>query len=71
MSDPAEYRDGDFAAFEEFSKANLAWTVPSLRWLRFNAHANGLERAGAFVEQGRRVLIYKPAFFRWVAGGGK
>ena len=71
MSDPAEYRDGDFVTFSEFAKANTAWSKASLRWLRFTANSNGLAKAGAFVEQGRRVLIHKPAFFKWVAGGGK
>lgn len=70
MSD-REYRDGDFATLEEFAKANPAWTKASLQWLRFNDEKNGLAKAGAFIKNGKRLLIYRPAFFAWVAAGGK
>ena len=38
-------------------------TVPSLRWLRFNAASNGL--AKAFKKVGGRVLVDEDEFFRW------
>ncbi len=71
MPDSTEYRDGDFATFSQFHQTNPAWTEASLRWLRFNEATNGAKKAGVFVEQGRRVLIYRPAFFRLLAGGRK
>jgi hypothetical protein len=42
------------------------WSEPSLRWLIFKAHSNGLEEAGAIVRAGRRVFIDETAFFRWL-----
>lgn len=64
-----EIRDGDFATLKLFSKENPAWSEGSLRWLRFNDASNGLAEAGAFIEQGRRVLIDKQRFFQWVRSG--
>ena len=66
MQTPAPIRDGDFVTFKRFSTENPAWSEASLRWLRFNERSNGLAESGAFIEQGRRVLLYKPAFFAWV-----
>lgn len=37
------------------------WTIPSLRWLRFNDQINGFN--GAFVKVGRRLLIDETRFF--------
>jgi hypothetical protein len=64
-------RDGDIVTFKQFSKNNPAWSEQSLRWLRFNQETNGLAGAGVFIEQGRRVLLDKPAFFSWVRQGRK
>lgn len=61
-------RDNDIVTIPQFSKDNPAWSEASLRWLRFNEAANGLAEAGAFIQQGRRVLIDKPRFFAWVRG---
>lgn len=64
-----EVRDGDIVTFKQFSKENPAWSEASLRWLRFNQSSNGLEASGAFIEQGRRILLDKPRFFNWVRSG--
>lgn len=64
-------RDGDIVTFTQFSKDNPAWTVASLRWMRFNEHTNGLAQANVFVQQGKRVLLDKPRFFAWVRAGQK
>jgi hypothetical protein len=66
-----EVRDGEIVTLKQFSRENPAWSESSLRWLRFNQSSNGLESAGAFIEQGRRVLLDKPAFFSWVRQGRK
>ena len=57
-----ESRDGGIVTFKQFSQENPAWSEGSLRWLRFNEASNGLADSGAFIEQGRRVLIDKPRF---------
>ncbi len=46
-----------------FSQEHPAWSVPSLRWLRFMQHKNGF--ASAFKTVGKnRVLIDEAEFFR-------
>lgn len=64
-----EIRDGDVVTVKQFSQQNPAWSEGSLRWLRFNQDSNGLAEAGAFLEQGRRLLLHKPSFFAWVRNG--
>ena len=49
-------------AFAE--KHAAAFTVPGLRWLRFNQKTNGF--AEAFVAVGRRVLIDEERFFECI-----
>jgi hypothetical protein len=41
-------------------------TENQLRWLIFNADANGLSAHGAIVRIGRRVYIDEDAFDRWI-----
>lgn len=67
----SEVLDGQIVTLKQFSHENPAWTVASLRWLRFNESSNGLAEFGAFIQQGRRVLLDKPRFFEWVRGGQK
>lgn len=58
--------DGDIVTFDQFSAANPAWSSSSLRWMRFNAASNGSTKAGVWIQQGRRVLINKKKFFKWL-----
>jgi hypothetical protein len=69
VSTSIDFRDGDIVTLKQFSKENPAWTEASLRWLRFNQSSNGLQSAGAFIQQGRRVLLDKPRFFSWIRNG--
>ena len=55
----------NLSSFSAFSKKHSdAFTVPSLRWLRFKEDTNGF--AGAFVNVGRRVLVDEDRFFECV-----
>jgi hypothetical protein len=45
----------------QFSEKHRAFTVASLRWLRFNQETRGFARA--FLTVGRRVLIDEGKFF--------
>ncbi len=47
----------------QFSKKHPAFPVGGLRWMRFNSKTNGMESAGIFVQNGRRVLINEEKFF--------
>lgn len=47
--------------FPQFCERHPWCTEGGLRWLRFNCHENGFERA--FRTLGRRVLIDEEAFF--------
>lgn len=62
-------RGGDIVTIRQFTTENPAWSEQSLRWLRFNEETNGLAQAHAFIKHGRRVLLDKPAFFRWLKNG--
>ena len=66
MDETTQYRDGELVTFRQFSAENPVWTEASLRWLRFKSATNGAAGAGVFIQQGRRVLLCKPAFFRWL-----
>jgi len=45
---------------------NYPFSEPSIRWMVFNARANGLAAAGAITRVGRRVYINLDAFERWL-----
>ena len=46
---------------QQFAEENPAFTVGSLRWLRFQQDENGFR--GAFVKIGERVLVNEERFF--------
>jgi hypothetical protein len=51
----------DLRTLDKFAAESAGtFTVPSLRWMRFNAEHNGF--ADAFLTVGRRVLIHVPRF---------
>lgn len=60
--------------FEQFSKKHQAFSISSLRWIRFNSNIrksskgvvakNGM--ADAFVKLGNRVYINEPVFFKLI-----
>lgn len=53
---------------QQFCDENRAFTPGGVRWLLFNRKANGLEKSGAVVRIGRRVLIDDARFFNWIDG---
>ena len=54
------------ATIPNFAKKHPdAFTVSSVRWIRFNQDTNGF--ASAFVTVGRRVLIDEDRFFEIIA----
>jgi hypothetical protein len=50
----------------QLSQKLPAFTQSSLRWLIFNSASNGLEKSGALMRLGRRVLIDEEKFIEWV-----
>lgn len=50
----------------QFAEANPAFSEASLRWQIFNARENGLQRAGALLRNGRRILIDADKFYQWL-----
>jgi hypothetical protein len=50
----------------QFTAKQPAFTLGGMRALIFNAHDNGLIKAGAIVRVGRKVLIDETKFFGWV-----
>ena len=47
-----------------------AFTQASIRWLIFCAQENGLEKSGAIIRVGRRVLIDEEKFVGWIRAHG-
>jgi hypothetical protein len=50
----------------QFASESGVWSEASLRWMIFQAEANGLSKAGAIVRIGRRVYIDPAGFDRWI-----
>jgi hypothetical protein len=50
----------------QFIKKHPFISNGGLRFQIFNAKSNGLERAGAIVRMGKRVLIDEGRYFAWV-----
>ena len=57
-------RSKNLLTVRQLSDSCPAFTEASLRWLIFNAKANGLNRA--LVKVGRRVLIDVHEFEKWL-----
>lgn len=53
----------------QFAERHPAFSIGSLRWLRFNEEHNGF--SSVFVTVGRRVLINEGEFFRIVMDRGE
>ncbi len=50
----------------QFCEHHPVFTEGGLRYYIFNAETNGLQKSGAIVRLGRRVLINEDKFFNWV-----
>lgn len=51
---------------KQFCADNQAFPEGGVRWDIFNEKSNGLERSGAIIRKGRRVLIDEDKYFEWV-----
>jgi hypothetical protein len=54
----------------QISTRHPAFTEASIRWLIFRAADNGLERSGAIMRLGRKVLIDEALFVAWARSQG-
>ena len=52
----------------QLTERHPAFSEPSVRWLIFNSHENGLADSGALLRNGRRVLIDETKFLAWLEG---
>ena len=52
----------------KFSQRHSFITEGGLRFQIFNAKENGLEKAGAIIRIGRRVLVNEKNYFSWIEG---
>ena len=57
-----------FLTVRQFSEKHPAFPEGGLRHRIFHANQNGLEKSGALVRNGRRVLIDEERFFDWLRG---
>ena len=50
----------------QFCNRNPFITEGGLRFQIFNRQTNGLEKSGAIIRLGRKVLIDEPRYFDWI-----
>lgn len=55
----------------QFSKRHQWISESGLRWLLFNRKSNGLEKSGAIIMLGRKLLIDEAKFLGWVRHQGQ
>lgn len=55
---------------KQFSEKHQAFPEGSLRHLIFFSSENSLDRSGALVRNGRRILINEEKFFSWLLSKG-
>lgn len=51
---------------EQLCDRERAFRIGGVRWMVFNRDSNGLEKSGALIRVGRRVLIDRPKFLAWL-----
>ena len=51
---------------QQFSEKHPFITTGGLRYQIFNSEENGLEKSGAIIHVGRRVLIDEGKYFKWI-----
>jgi hypothetical protein len=56
-----------YLTVNQFCEKHTAFTRGGMRALIFNEHQNGINKAGAIIRLGRKVLIDEAKFFNWVA----
>ncbi|MDD5267166.1 MAG: hypothetical protein PHO08_08570 [Methylococcales bacterium] len=60
-----------YLTVQQFTAKHPAFNTGGLRSLIFNEHTNGLEKYGAIIRIGRKVLIDEAKFFAWVQAQNK
>ena len=56
-----------YLTVNQFCEKHTAFARGGMRALIFNEHQNGINKAGAIVRLGRKVLIDETKFFNWIA----
>ncbi len=51
---------------KQFSEKYPAFSIGGLRHLLFYKESNGLNKSGAIIKNGRRILINEEKFFQWL-----
>lgn len=55
----------------QFCELHKAFSVGGIRHLIFHESSNGLEKSGAIVRMGRKILINEQKFFSWLESQNK
>lgn len=63
--------DTSILSVKLFSEKHPSFPAGGLRHIIFNAHENGLEKSGALIRLGRKILIDETAFFAWIKAGAE
>ena len=55
----------------QFTQKHTWITLGGLRWLLFNRKFNGLEKSGAIITIGRKLVIDEQKFLAWLRHQGR
>lgn len=55
----------------QFAESHPGLTEPAVRWDLVNRKTNGLEKSGAIVYRGRRILLIPDRYLAWMARRGR
>lgn len=61
----------EYFTVRQFCYKHRAFKEGGMRALIFNEKKNGLDKSGAVIRLGGKVLIHEGKFFAWVEGGSK
>ncbi|MEO8716704.1 MAG: hypothetical protein ABI423_00630, partial [Burkholderiales bacterium] len=64
-------RRAELLSVDQVCMIEPAFTPGGLRWLIFQASTNGLEKSGALVRVGRRVLLHQAKFREFLIAQGR
>lgn len=60
-----------FLTVKNFSRKHTSIPEGGVRHNIFHAKSNGLEKSGALIRNGRRILIDEEKFFEWLRSRGQ
>lgn len=67
----AEIEEHQILTVKQFAQRHTWITLAGLRWLLFRRDSNGLQKSGAILKIGRKILIDEQLFLQWLRQQGQ